>query len=517
MKLIGLDVGTKRIGVAKADTSVKIAVPQCTITVDGTEFSQLSRLSRVHDTKFFVIGLPRNNSGEETAQSKYSRAFAEKLKKSIPGARVAFQDESLTSVEAEENLKKRKKSFEKGDIDAEAASIILQDFLENFHNGAIESESFKSTGVMPKPKQKFKLNPKIRIAIIVALVVLTLGAGGAYLFYSLSLNPIYSVECNENEETLNPDACAEKTVVIAEGSTLSDIATTLKNRMIIKNDLAFKIYAKLSGNSSSLKAGTYTLRPNLSVEDIVAIMTDGSAGVVKHTITTYPGGTLSDFIATLKLAGFSEDEIRTALGREYLNPVLSSKPADASLEGYIYGETITYTDKDTVEDIIGMLLEELSKSSLSYSLESRFHAHGLSFHEGVTLASIVQKEANNPEDMAMVAGVFYNRLALGMSLGSDVTVQYALDQVDPDRKTYQDNISALDVDSCYNTRKNPGLPCGPISNPGISALRAVATPTDSPYLFFLTGDDGKMYYSTTEAEHNANIIEHCQKLCGLSL
>ena len=119
--------------------------------------------------------------------------------------------------------------------------------------------------------------------------------------------------------------------------------------------------------------------------------------------------------------------------------------------------------------------------------------------------------------MPTVAQVFLTRLAYGIPLGSDVTVSYAVDMVDPDRQTYIDNQAALTIDSCYNTRLYAGLPCGPISNPGLSALLAVAEPSDTAYLYFLTGDDGMMYYSYTEAEHIQNIYSHCQELCNVSL
>ena len=102
-------------------------------------------------------------------------------------------------------------------------------------------------------------------------------------------------------------------------------------------------------------------------------------------------------------------------------------------------------------------------------------------------------------------------------LGSDVTVAYAVDQIDPNRQIYTDNASVLAIDSCYNTRKNFGLPCGAISNPSESALLAVAHPSDTSYLYFLTGDDGMMYYSYTEYEHLRNISEHCSVLCDTSL
>ena len=131
MKLIALDVGTKRIGVAKADSSVRIAVPYPAVEVeDGAEFQKIASLARAWDINSFVLGLPRNSQGEETEQSRYVRKFAKELKRVVPDAKICFQDESLTSVEAEKRLKNRKKGYKKGDIDSEAATIILQDFLE---------------------------------------------------------------------------------------------------------------------------------------------------------------------------------------------------------------------------------------------------------------------------------------------------------------------------------------------------------------------------------------------------
>ncbi|MGF2565485.1 Holliday junction resolvase RuvX, partial [Ralstonia pseudosolanacearum] len=132
MKILGLDVGEKRIGVARVDSATRIAVPVSFIEVNGNEWQELARLTNLHNTKFFVIGLPRSNEGNETKQSLYARNFAKILTEKIPGAKIRFQDESLTSVEAESRLKSRQKKYEKGDIDAEAASIILQDFIETF-------------------------------------------------------------------------------------------------------------------------------------------------------------------------------------------------------------------------------------------------------------------------------------------------------------------------------------------------------------------------------------------------
>ena len=158
----------------------------------------------------------------------------------------------------------------------------------------------------------------------------------------------------------------------------------------------------------------------------------------------------------------------------------------------------------------------MNKVVTENNLIEAYQVHGLTLYQGITLASIVQKEATGA-DQATVAQVFYSRMAAGMNLGSDVTAQYAADLVDPDRQTYTDNSAVLQIDSPYNTRLYAGLPYGPICNPGAEALIAAASTTDTHYLFFLTGDDGMVYYSHTDSEHQQNIAEHCQELCKTSL
>ena len=139
MKIIGLDVGEKRIGVAKVDSTTKIALPVGFIEVDGSEWQEITRIARLSNTNLFVLGLPRSNEGNETKQTVYVRNFARTLTEKIPDAKIRFQDESLTSVEAEKRLKNSKKKYTKGDIDAEAATIILQYFIESFDGNATKT------------------------------------------------------------------------------------------------------------------------------------------------------------------------------------------------------------------------------------------------------------------------------------------------------------------------------------------------------------------------------------------
>ncbi len=463
MKIIGLDVGTKRIGVARADSNTRIAVPSGFISVDGTEWAEIEKLAKLHSTNWFVLGMPRSNEGNETKQSQYVRSFAKELLKRLPDAKIRFQDESLTSIEAEERLKSRKKSYEKGEIDSEAATIILQDFLETFS-----------------------------------------GSSGA---------PSSSEEVSQNpiKDTLQTAQAITK----KEANKVKMSARKTKHKM--KKWPIFLILALVIAGAVGGFFVVQKIREHNAEErrkEYARIEAEMKAEVFSFTIR--PGETIFDIKKHLVEEGYSQEEVDKAFNAEYDFDFLKKRPAGASLEGYLYGETHEFYKGVPVEDIITKYLEGMGKVIAENNLESRYAEHGLTLFEGITLASVVQKESPAGEH-ATVAQVFMTRLAYGWRMGSDVTVSYALDVVDPERTTYRDNSAALTIDSCYNTRLYAGLPCGPISNPNLASLLAVAEPADTSYLFFLTGDDGLMYYSYTEAEHNQNAYLHCQNLCNISL
>ena len=442
MRILGLDVGEKRIGVAKVDSSTRIAVPIGFVQVDGSEWQEITRLARLNNANLFVLGLPRSNEGNETAQSMYVRNFAKTLVGKIPGAKVRFQDESLTSVVAEERLKKRKKKYVKGDIDAEAAAIILQDFIEGFKEP--EAKAPAETNILEKEVDKVKRKTKrvtAWVSSISAILIVVLVAVGGYF--------------------------------------------------LIKEQRA-------------RERAEYYAQQEAEMEPEV------------FSFTIKPGETIFDIKANLIELGYDATEVEEAFTANYDYEFLNGRPEGASLEGYLFGETLEFYKTASVKEILEAFLSEMGAVISKNDLEAKYAEHGLSLFEGITLASVVQKEASSPEQPT-VAQVFLSRMAYGIPLGSDVTVSYALDVLDPDRQTYSDNQSALKIDSCYNTRLYVGLPCGPISNPGLSALLAVANPSDTAYLYFLTGDDGMMYYSYTEAEHNQNAAAHCQNLCNVSL
>ena len=446
MRIIGLDVGEKRIGVSRVDSETRIAIPIGFIVVDGSEWNEISRIANMNSTKFFVLGLPRSNEGNETAQSLYVRNFAKTLIKKIPEAKIRFQDESLTSVEAEERLKARKKRYEKGEIDAEAATIILQDFIENFKEptARLPEETNVIEKEVDKVKRKTKRVTKWVSGVAITLILAMLAIGGAFWYKSY----------RDKERA--------------------------------------EYYAKLEAEM---------------VPEV-------------FNFTILPGETIFEIKKNLIEVGYSENEVEEAFKADYDFDFLKERPEGASLEGYLFGDTHEFYKSASVKEVLEKFLGEMGRVIEENELKTKYKDKGLSLFEGITLASIVQKEAPSPafsSEQPKVAQVFLSRLQYGIALGSDVTVSYALDTIDPDRETYVDNQAALAVDSCYNTRLHFGLPCGPISNPGLSALLAVAEPADTAYLYFLTGDDGVMYYSSTEYEHNQNIYTHCHEFCNISL
>lgn len=525
MKIIALDVGSKRIGMAKADSNVRVAIPSGTVEVDGTELQQIISFARVYGTHLFVIGLPRSNQGEETAQSAYVRNFATRLKTVMPEAKIRFQDESFTSVEAEERLKSRKRKYEKGEIDAEAAAIILQDFLEGFSG---DTDSARPTKKANKKASSGKSHVLRNVLLSLAAVVILAGIAG-FVYYRINLLPVaVNVDCTSETEEL-PSECKDITFTVKDGESTGQIGNNLKGAGLIRSPLVFNIQYHLAHGHENLQTGEYKFKPTQSTEEIIAQLIKGSNDNV-FSLTIIPGETLSSIKQKLVEHGYSSEDIDTAFTtmatpsstnedgtpvyEKY--PVLAGKPAEASLEGYIFGDTYEFYKNEELENIIGTTLEAMNKVVTENNLVEAYQVHGLNLYQGITLASMVQKEATGA-DQATVAQVFYSRLAAGMLLGSDVTAQYAADLVDPDRQTYTDNSAVLHIDSPYNTRLHPGLPYGPICNPGAEALIAAASPTDTDYLFFLTGDDGVVYYSHTDSEHQQNVAEHCQELCKTSL
>jgi UPF0755 protein len=302
-----------------------------------------------------------------------------------------------------------------------------------------------------------------------------------------------------------------KLIKIPTNSRLVEISQKLQDEGIIRNSVAFELYVRLTGKSAALKAGVYRLSASQNAGDISEHLQRGESDT--FDITFYPGATLVDIVSkrsfsvvdSLLNAGYSQSEIDYALDRSYDSPLFASKPRGTTLEGYVYGETYKFSTGATVEDILQTTFDEFYKVIEQNDLIKRFETQGLNLYQGITLASIIQREANTPSDQKQIAQVFYTRLALGMQLGSDVTYQYIADR--------DGLVRTPTLDSPYNTRKYTGLPPGPIAAPGLSALIAVAYPAPGDYLYFLSGDDDVTYFGRSASEHESNIVNHCKVKC----
>ncbi len=320
--------------------------------------------------------------------------------------------------------------------------------------------------------------PKRLVILAVALTVLM--AGGvvaARQAYFSGLEPV-----NANNQTV-------KTVVIETGASLEQITKQLREAGLIRSEWAFKLYVARKNAASALQAGTYTFSPSQSVAALVTQLTHGK--VATDLVTIVPGLSLDQIKTSLINFGFEEDEVENALNPALYagHPALASKPLRASLEGYIYPDSYQRHAGTTAQQIIAAALDEMDEK-LTPEMEKGFAKQGLSPHEAVILASVVEMEVSNTEDRAQVAQVFLTRMEIGMALESDATKKF------------------------FDSYHNPGLPPTPISNVSVTSLQAVANPAKTDWLYFVSGDDGKTHFSHTLSEHEANVVKYCTKLCG---
>lgn len=344
----------------------------------------------------------------------------------------------------------------------------------------------------------------------------------AIAWYTQQLSPV------------NHRSQAVQHIEIKDGQSFTDVVRMLKDDKLVTSMTAVDLYARLHHQRSDVKAGTCALTQAMSVADILNKLTVGCHDFV--AVTFYPGATLEtsryaetaaqqegtsfkdmSIRGSLRAAGYSEQDISEAFGATYSGPLFADKPSSAGYEGYAFGETYYVDANASAKDVLQMAFDHMYTIIQQNNIAAQFKAQGLTLYQGITLASIVERELDcegKPTEarkqtcfgyQQRIARVFLNRLQKGMALGSDVTAIYASDKLNV--------ASSVDVDSPYNTRKYTGLPPGPIATPGQLALLAVARPASSDDLYFLAGDDGLIYFASDEAGHEANIKNHCQRLC----
>jgi UPF0755 protein len=297
----------------------------------------------------------------------------------------------------------------------------------------------------------------------------------------------------------------EQTFTVEPGETVPSIASRLHEVGLIRSASAFRDYLVYTGLDISIQSGSYQLSPAASIVDIARALQDATPGQV--TFVILPGWRMEEIAASLPTSGLQISPEAFQAAAASAPPGLDFLPAAVSTEGFLYPDAYILPRETTAEALVAEFLRNFSLH-LTTDLREGFVRQGLDLYQAVVLASIVQREAIHAEEQPQIASVFLNRLAQGMKLDSDPTVQYALgyDFIQASWWTNPLSVEDLQVVSPYNTYLYPGLPPTPIANPASSALHAVAYPAETPYLYFRARCDGSglHVFAVTFEEHLQN-------------
>ncbi|GMU25300.1 endolytic transglycosylase MltG [Patescibacteria group bacterium] len=305
-----------------------------------------------------------------------------------------------------------------------------------------------------------------------------------------------------------PEAGAPVSIIVGEEETADAVADALQSSGLLKTRLGYDMFASLYPPARRPKAGSYSFRkgtPYKTIADVIALGPKRE----EVSIQIIEGKTINDEAEQLKAYGVDPSLVYALTGRTRPSlpfdaalaedfDFLKDIPSGQSLEGYLFPDTYRVWKDQLPEGLIRKQLRAFVEKAL-IPLDADRKASGMSWHEIITLASIVEAEVQHSEDRQIVAGIFLKRMKNGMRLQSDATLNYIL-QSGRSRATADD----LATDSPYNTYRRDGLPPGPINQPSLSSIRAVLSPLMTDYYFFLTGKDGAVHYARTFEEHIAN-------------
>ena len=311
-----------------------------------------------------------------------------------------------------------------------------------------------------------------------------------------------------DEPDLARDPRAEaRPFVIARGETAGTIGRHLETQGFIRSALAFTYVLYDSGREDALQSGSYTISPALTPRELARVFQ--KAPSEQTVLRIIEGWRLSETAAAVNKAFPSitvEEFMKTAVIGQRQNTVLAGLPADTSLEGFLFPDTYFFKPTATATQIVDALLDQFEQR-VGQTLRQAAVDRKTTIYDMVKLGSIVEREARDRQESATIAGVYTNRLDIGMKLDADPTVQYAVGE------WREPTLQDLEIDSPYNTYKVAGLPPTPICSPGQAALEGAAKPAHVPYFYFVAKNDGTgdHAFATTLAEHEANRIKYGNK------
>jgi len=389
----------------------------------------------------------------------------------------------------------------------------------NQKNTEVDELPKRSRRESAKPAKKKKKSRLKGFLVTVLVLLILLGGGGFFgLRYAESaLQPV------------DPSSKQYMTVQIPDGSNAQEIGSTLEKSGVIKNGLVFTLYVKYK-NYNELKSGYYNLQKSMSVEDVIKELQKGGTPepqeVTLASLTIPEGYTLEQIAQTVGqlqgnfkealtaeafLAKVQDENFIAQEVTKYPN-LLESLPTKDSgvryrLEGYLFPATYTIKENTTVESLIDEMLAAMDKNLSSHY--ATIKEKNLTVNELLTIASLVEKEGAKTEDRKLIAGVFYNRLNLGMPLQSNIAILYAEGKLGQNISLADDAAIDTSIDSPYNDYTKVGLMPGPVDSPSLDAIESSINQTKSDYLYFVANvQDGKVYYATTLEEHDRNVQEH---------
>lgn len=344
------------------------------------------------------------------------------------------------------------------------------------------------------------------IMMSITLVALVITCSGYLLLREIRSSATTAAADEESVPT-------EVEIIIEPGDTTTQVARKLDATGLIRQPFLFTALVQLQGLDGQLQAGQYMLRSDMTMSEIITALQ--YSRVEEEQFTIPEGFRLEQIAARIAETGVVEEDafLRSARNGDAFKQdhfLLNSLPKGASLEGYLFPDTYRVSATATVTDIISMMLDRFDEQY--GKVENEVHIENASVHQIVTMASIVQREATLVEEMPKIAAVFWNRTKPEFisetgngRLEADPTVQYALGYSEVEQTWWRKDLTLenLQIDSPYNTRKNPGLPPGPIASPGLAALQAAAQPDESAdYLYFVAScqQDGTHNFATNFAD-----------------
>jgi len=318
---------------------------------------------------------------------------------------------------------------------------------------------------------------KYLLIIAIFLIVALSGIFGSYFWYQNALQAVSS-------------EVSEKTFIVSSGEKTDSILKRLEEQGIIRSAVAFRIYLRLTGLDGKLQAGEFVLSSHQKADEVAQILLKGR---LDQRITIIEG---------LRIDEIAE-KLRKELGINKNEFLLLAK------EGYMFPDTYLIPKESSAADIVEQMRENFNKK-VTPELKEDTKNKDLSTESIVILASIVEREAKDEAERDIIAGILIKRFSEGMPLQADATIQYALGFQPEENSWWKKSLTEqdLEIGSPYNTRKNKGLPPGPISNPGLESIKAAINPEKSPYYYYLHDKNGKVRYAVSLEGHNENINKY---------